>query len=193
MKQTLPIVKTKVLRSVDDAYKLLSDISHNLDEVKHLTTSFGDSKTSLDWLYGLKFTKFARDPLFGNIENFIELVNQTFTYIVTIRSCIELFQIYSDTDMILTINLGNTPGADIYSNEFQSGDTTVQVFAETFASVTKSNNNKLRDDIERVKQHKQGSENVDVERYVFYHTPKSEPQYTKDGVMIRWIDVLTGK
>lgn len=124
-RRVIPASKTVSLKSVEDAHMMLQTIKRNIDDVRHSVLSLGESTSSIQWLYQLKFSKTASDPLFANPENFIELLHQTFTYIVTLESCIDLFRIHEHTDIQLLVNFGNIPGPDIVSNVFLQKGTKV--------------------------------------------------------------------
>ena len=95
-------------------------------------------------LASVKFNQLGLDPLDPHRPlNFIEQVNQTFTYLAAFRATKDLFSRHKDIDAF-TLNLGNVGGWDIESSSTQ------QVVAEVFATVDPSNNQKLNNDLKRV-------------------------------------------
>ena len=60
-----------------------------------------------------KYDKIVIDPLTGNHENLIEMVNQYQTYLVTLKALEFLFEKYSDKSFIA--RFGNIAGYDIES------------------------------------------------------------------------------
>ncbi|HDF8527454.1 TPA: hypothetical protein PEP05_000797 [Vibrio parahaemolyticus] len=93
--------------------------------------------------YKIKFGGIGADPLSTDRDlNLIEQVNQSFTYLATLRSLEILFDSYGNYAPF-KVNLGTTAGLDI---ESLGG----LVAAEVFAAVSPNNNRKLAKDIEKV-------------------------------------------
>ena len=107
----------------------------------------------------MKFEQIGHDPLDSSRRlNLIEQLNQTFTYLAAFKAADYLF--YKHTRVtVLTLNLGNVSGWDIETLEDDG------VVAEVFAAVTPANNQKLREDIKKVRAaaHKH--------RYVLFMSP----------------------
>ena len=88
-------------------------------------------------------------------------LNQTFTYLASFKGAEYIF-LHHKKVKSLTLNLGTASGTDIETSE-DGG-----VVAEVFASVNPSNNQKLKNDINRISL-------VDAKhRYVFFISPKKE-------------------
>ena len=88
-----------------------------------------------------KYDKIVIDPLTGNHENLIEMVNQYQTYLVTLKALEFLFEKYSDKSFIA--RFGNIAGYDIESTDGE-------IIAECFAQVSYKNNKKLDKDLEKL-------------------------------------------
>ncbi|ALM70725.1 hypothetical protein [Vibrio vulnificus] len=129
--------------------------------------------------YGLfskmKFGGVGFDPLNSERElNVIEQINQSFTYLASFNAIEVLFEYHSELAPY-TLNLGTAPGLDIESN-------CGTLAAEVFASVTPTNNQKLKKDIDKVAA-------TDAQlKYAFFMCPNFEygrqAKFERDGVMV---------
>jgi hypothetical protein len=121
---------------------------------------------ALALLERIKFNQIGRHPVQDRPLNFIEQVNQTFTYLVALEATAWLL---AEHPMAEGFRLA--PGAhkaqpfDIMS--IKGG----LVAAETFASVRPGNNDKIRSDIARLAAERCGSEH----RYEFFYSPGHPP------------------
>ena len=102
-----------------------------------------------------KYDKTAVDPLTGNPENLIEMLNQYQTYLVTLKALEYLFEKYSSKSFIA--RFGNIAGYDIESTDGE-------IVAECFAQVSFKNNKKLDKDLEKL-----NSVTGDAIRYEFFY------------------------
>ena len=102
-----------------------------------------------------KYEKTAVDPLTGNPENLIEMLNQYQTYLVTLKALDFLFEKYSSKSFIA--RFGNIAGYDIESTDSE-------IVAECFAQVSYKNNKKLDKDLEKL-----NSVTGDAIRYEFFY------------------------
>jgi hypothetical protein len=122
----------------------------------------------LEFLYRIKFEGIGCDPF--NIQrplNFIEQVNQTFTYLASFKAAKMLFSWHSGLPS-LRLNLGTQAGTDIES-DYDGG-----ISAEVFAAVTPASNDKLKKDIEKI------SKSQAKHKYVFFMCPNcDEGRYLK--------------
>jgi hypothetical protein len=111
----------------------------------------------LDALRQLKFEPVGFDPLSEGHLNFIEQINQTFTYLATFEAIRYLLK-HHPCSGPFRMNLGTSSGNDICS---QAGE----IIAEVFASVKPGNNRKLQKEARKLQisnaQH----------RYVFFASP----------------------
>ena len=119
-------------------------------------------KDAMFFLFECKFNQSGFNPLDSSIKlNLIEQLNQTFTYLASFKGAEYIF-LYHKKVKSLTLNLGTVSGTDIETDE-DGG-----VVAEVFSSVNPSNNQKLKNDINRISL-------VDAKhRYVFFISPKKE-------------------
>ena len=116
----------------------------------------------LDALARVRFEQFGFHPIQDRALNFIEQLNQTFTFIASLRAAAWIFAHHPEVGA-LRLNLGTAGGSDL-----ESLDGTLA--AEAFAAVTPNSNDKLRKDVAKV-----GSTNARL-KYVFYSSPAVEPR-----------------
>lgn len=116
------------------------------------------SADSLGNLSRLKFAETGCDPLEADRPlNFVEQLNQTFTYLASIEAVRWLFRHAPDCAPFV-VNLGTAPGSDITSLDGS-------IAAEVFAATRPDSNDKLRKDIEKVRA------SAARQRFVFYLSP----------------------
>ncbi len=131
----------------------------------------------------MKFTEMAWHPIDDRPLNLIEQLNQTWTYLVTLKALAFLFERHPAAGGF-RLNLGTARGTDIESVAPRV------VAAEVFAAVHPSNTRKLVKDLKRL-----GLEWPDAKaRYVFFGAPgfRQERQHkleTVDGIEVWGIDV----
>ena len=114
-----------------------------------------------DLFYNLKFKAVGKDPLEDRDLNFIEQLNQTYTYLV---SFFAIKYLYENTNYYgkFMLNLGTTSGSDIESIDGE-------IIAEVFAATSVLSNQKIIKDIEKLKKVEHAKQ-----KFVFYHTPIDE-------------------
>ena len=135
---------------------------------------------AMSFLYECKFHENGFDPLDSTKPlNFVEQLNQTFTYLASFKGAEFIFSKHIDVKS-LTLNLGTSKGFDIEGSE---GDT---VTAEVFASVNPDNNSKLLRDIFRVATAKTKF------KYVFFmatYHPFYEKTFEHKGVVVNVVSL----
>jgi hypothetical protein len=107
-----------------------------------------DARDGLALLSLLKFNKIGRDPLKGTELNFIEQLNQTFTALASIKAANHIFQTHADSHTI-RMNLGTNSGSDLEVLDARQQKIGI---AEVFATVDPTNNDKLRNDVKKVRE-----------------------------------------
>lgn len=118
------------------------------------------SKKGIQVLHSMKFDQIGCDPLDEKCPwNFIEQLNQTFTYLVTLQGAAHLIRRHPEAAPF-TLNLGTASGPDICS-----ADRTIA--AEAFAATSPKSNDKLKKDILRLR--KTGAKH----KLVFFYCPKT--------------------
>lgn len=156
--------------------KLLDAANRSRDAVNDII----GAATPLGLLHAVKFEPVGHDPLTGSDLNFMEQVNQTFTFLVTYKAVLYLLDRHPQVAE-WKLNLGTSTGTDIVS-----ADGTVA--AEVFAAVRPANNNKLLNDVRRI-------DDADaVDKYVFFHSPgylgEQPTKKGHEGVIIIAVDLV---
>lgn len=96
----------------------------------------------MDFFYELRYKKIFRDPFSKKGNNFGEILDQLYTYIVTFRAIEYLIGKEGVHDGYI-VNIGTEDGADIYSVDGK-------IYAEVFTSVQITNNSKINKDLTKV-------------------------------------------
>jgi hypothetical protein len=150
---------------------------------KAIATLIGSEPDSVEVFRRMKFEKIAWRPVDDRPLNLIEQLNQTWTYLVTLKALRFLFDRHPSSGGFC-LNLGTASGTDIVSLAPNV------VAAEVFAAVRPSNNQKLAKDQEKLAQ-----EHPDAEaRYVFFSAPGIRHERLRnleaiDGIEVWGIDV----
>tara|TARA_B100001057_G_C22467672_1_gene801386 strand:+ start:32 stop:568 length:537 start_codon:yes stop_codon:yes gene_type:complete len=169
------MLKSFTVNDVNDLEQLEQKIYESMDKTLSQISSEIDANTSQALFAKMKFGGIGFDPLNSNRElNIIEQINQSFTYLASFYALEVLFTEYSELAPF-RLNLGTAPGSDI---ESECGE----LAAEVFASVTPTNNQKLRKDIDKV---------LETEarlKFVFFICPNFElgrqPQLERSNVVV---------
>ena len=147
-----------IINNLQDIESARNRILHSAERAK--IAICGATLEPLDWLREIKFKTFGFHPYDHHPLNFIEQINQTFTYIVALEA----------TRVLLTLHPGSgyklAPGAHAEQTlDIMSIDDGL-VGAECFSSVDPRNNSKLKKDVAKLKNNKEKY------RYVFLTSPK---------------------
>jgi len=127
---------------------------------------------ALATLARLKFSQAGCDPLdMGRSLNFVEQLNQSFTYLASIEATRWLFQRHPQ-HAPFRLNLGTAPGFDVASTDGA-------IAAEVFAATHPDSNDKLRRDLDRVRTAPA------AHRYVFYLSPVAARLGAEDVTVVR--------
>ncbi len=154
--------------------------ARTVQAITRLTASEPDC---VEVLRKMKFTEMAWHPVDDRRLNLIEQLNQTWTYLVTLKALPFLFERHPAAGGF-RLNLGAVGGTDIESVIPNL------VAAEVFAAVHPSNNRKLTKDLQKLVR-----ECPDAQaRYVFFMAPgfRHERQHkleTVEGIEVWGIDV----
>lgn len=170
------------IRSQEDVSQFLGEIARAAGAVQTWVRSQA-SEPPLEFLRRLKFDRVGYHPIDGHQLNFIEQVNQTWTYAVAIVAAGKLLELHPDADGFLV-----APGAhmsiplDIVSG--REG----YVGAETFAAVNPRNNRKLARDLAKMQRR------TEQHRYVFFLSPgypglQRRPELDSGSVQVWSVDV----
>lgn len=126
----------------------------------------------LSVLARIKFDACGFDPLdVTRSLNFVEQLNQSFTYLATIEGTRWLFERHP-SHAPYRLNLGTAPGFDIISADGS-------VVAETFAATHPDSNKKLQHDVDKLR-------GVNAEhKYVFYLSRSQAAKKYQDVTIVR--------
>lgn len=130
-------------------------IHSNLNKSLQNLKMFFESGDSFDVFDACKYDKIVFDPLTGQNENLIEMLNQHQTYLVTLKAVEYLLNKYPSKSFVA--RFGNVAGHDVESTDGE-------VVAECFAAVSFKNNKKLDKDLEKLDLVK-----FDVSCYEFFY------------------------
>lgn len=156
MAQSITVHSPEELKIYKDKIKC------NLDKSVEQLQEVLKRNNSLEVFQILKFEKCVTEPLSGNAENLIEVVNQSMTYMVSIMAVEHLFKIHPNSSF--NINWGNISGYDI-----ESEDGTI--ICECFAATSYRSNGKLSADLKRLNK---GSANY---KYEFFYDKEFTEQH----------------
>lgn len=150
---------------------VLQSADQSLANIRDALT--GENRGSV--FYKVKFEQIGVDPLCPKrLLNFIEQVNQSFTYLASFRAA-QILMKRHPLLRPLTLNLGTSAGSDIVSADGE-------LAAEVFASVRLKNNGKLKKDIQKV------TETPASLKYVFFMCPDyaegRQKQLERAGVIV---------
>lgn len=139
-------MKKVILNNISDIQDHIEDITHSAEQAQLRITEISENTHAMDFMEKLKFEKMGYDPLNSDRElKFIEQLNQTFTYLASMKAAEFLFNQHPEVSS-LTLNLGTVSGSDIESSDCGG------IAAEVFAATKPSSNNKLNKDIQKVSE-----------------------------------------
>ena len=164
-------MKRQVINSAEDLHLLEQQILRSVDATSASLKELLNGETPLAAFARLKFTEAGHDPL--NVSrplNFIEQLNQTFTYLASVEAARWLLT-HHPACAPLVLSLGTLSGFDIQS---ECG----QFVAETFAVTHPGSNDKLRKDVAKMQT------TVAAHRFVFYISPSTAGPFQASGVTI---------
>jgi hypothetical protein len=138
--------------------------------------------SSLGLLKELKFATVGSHPVDGHALNFVEQINQTWTYLAALAATRELLRLHPEAR-----GFSFAPGAHASQDLDVMSVVPGLVGAETFAAVLPSNNGKLAKDLEKL------AGRNERHRYVFFISPKfpgtqRRSQFEWDGIEVWSVD-----
>lgn len=150
------MANTVTINSADELRKHKANILSNLAKSVWDIRSIIESEDAQEVFRQFKFEKIATEPLSGNPENLVEVINQSQTYLVTLAATEHLLRLYPEK--AFTLNWGNVSGYDI-----ESTDGTI--VAECFAATSYRSNGKLIADLKRL-----CANQTALQKYEFFYT-----------------------
>lgn len=169
------MLKSFTVENIKELEQLEQKLYESMDKSLAQISSEITSSSSQMLFSKMKFGGIGFDPLdSGRKLNLIEQINQSFTYLASFYALETLFNEYSELAPF-KLNLGTAAGSDI---ESECGG----LAAEVFASVTPTNNQKLKKDMNKVL-----ATNAKL-KFVFFMCPDFElgrqPQFERDDVIV---------
>lgn len=164
-----------------------TDLDQHLAAVRDATaravTAIAAVRTSEEALKKIKFEALGFHPITGHALNFIEQVNQTFTYLVALHATAWLLDRHPDAG-----GFRLAPGASAKLPLDIMSVVPGLVGAETFAAVHPKNNDKLTRDIQKLRlfPHRY--------RYAFFYSPGFTPGRIErlevaDGIEVHCVEI----
>lgn len=151
-------MKQITLTDPEDISSYREIINRAAEKTRRMLNSVLKEQEGIKALETVKYDQVGYDPLDPERKlNLIEQVNQTFTYLASLRATEYLFRIHQD-QLSFRLNLGTHNGSDIESLDRQ-------LAAEVFAATHPNSNNKLAKDIAKVKS------TSALQKYVFFACP----------------------
>lgn len=157
-------ISKKVLFSNIEQVKLYRDKIISITE-KHMDDLL-KSGSGMEFLRKIKFTQCGYDPLFQHETNFIEQVNQTFTYLVCLDAVEYLLKEHEGKRF--NVCFGTEAGHDVESEDGE-------VICECFAATTPDSNGKLEKDCIKVHSNQDA-----IYKYVIYYASTNKPVHIEN-------------
>ena len=169
-------MKQILLKNEEQVEEYIELIRHSANEAQIRVMEASERDNDIGFLERIKFDQIGFDPLDASRDlNLIEQVNQTFTYLASLRAAKVLFANHEGIES-LKLNLGTSAGSDLESSDGE-------IVAEVFAATRPSSNDKLSKDIKRVKA-------VSARyKYVFFMCPgipKGLHRYRNEQEVVIW-------
>jgi hypothetical protein len=137
-------MKQIILKNLEQVDEHIELIRHSADEAKIRLMEISEQDDDIGFLERIKFDQIGFDPLDASRRlNLIEQVNQTFTYLASLRAAKVLFASHAGIESF-KLNLGTSSGQDIESSDGE-------IVAEVFSATKPGSNDKLNKDIKRLK------------------------------------------
>lgn len=150
-------MKTREVGSHEELKPLAEHISSSAERAVRNLEALCRDEDPVTVLKRIKFETVGFDPLGERKLNLIEQVNQTFTYLASLKAAAYLLEKHP-VHAPYKLNLGTVSGSDVESRDGK-------VAAEVFAAVAPTNNRKLAKDLEKVAATRA------KHRYVFHACP----------------------
>lgn len=134
--------KALTISTIQEAESIKGVIIKSCNSTTKRIQSFISDSDGMDFFHMIKFTQIGKDPIKDNSLNFIEQLNQTFTYLVSIEAVKFLLKLHPE-HAPYTMNLGTQNGYDIIS-------TNGNIIAEVFSATSPTSNDKLNKDCQKL-------------------------------------------
>ncbi|AKL96150.1 hypothetical protein CACET_c27050 [Clostridium aceticum] len=152
--------KILTINTIQEAEKIKDIIVMSCNSTTNRIKSFIQDSEGIDFFHTIKFTQIGKDPIKDTSLNFIEQLNQTFTYLVSIEATKYLLKLHPE-HAPYTMNLGTQSGYDILSN---NGN----IIAEVFSATSPTSNDKINKDCKKLIANETA-----LLKYVFFYCKES--------------------
>ncbi len=152
--------KIYTISTIQQADNLKDTIIKSCNLTQKRIQSLLQDSEGIDFFHAIKFAQIGKDPIKDNSLNFIEQLNQTFTYLVSIEAVKYLLKVHPESAPY-TMNLGTQSGYDIIST---NGD----IIAEVFSATSPTSNDKINKDCKKLI-----ANDTAVFKYVFFYCPEN--------------------
>ena len=151
-------MKKIIIESKEQTKEHILSIYESIDYTLDIIRSNENNK---ELFFDMKFNQIGKDPLFQSPMNVIEQLNQTYTYLVSLKAAEFIYE-HLHYEGSIVLNLGTVSGHDIETIDGK-------LIGEVFSATSVNSNQKLKKDIEKlISTEKSG------EKYVFFFTPEYE-------------------
>jgi hypothetical protein len=147
-----------VINSLDDLFCQHAEVFAAAQKTSAALARLLTDFHGVDLIHELKFREVAFSPFLSSESyNLIELVNQSFTALVSLAGARRILREHSEA-LPIQLNIGAVSGFDI---QCEQGS----IVAECFAAVTPDNNSKLAGDVQKLQAA------THRHKYVFFYSP----------------------
>lgn len=163
--------KRQLFSDLEKVNEYRAKIKENTDNQMEVLLKSG---SGLEFLRKIKFEQSGYDPLFEEPTNFIEQVNQTFTYLVCLEAVEYLLNHYPGKSFYVCF--GTEAGYDVESKDGS-------IICECFAATAPDSNGKLEKDCLKVHNNQ-----VAEHKYVVFYSSTKKPTHI-DNIRRKYHDV----
>lgn len=153
-----PTMKVRQISTPDEIDVLERLIIASAEATANALRATMAGTSGMEFLAQLKFERAGRDPLSDRPLNFVEQLNQTFTYLASCDALRYLFGRHADRAPFV-VHLGTAAGPDVESLDGA-------IVAEVFAATHPGSNGKLLKDARKLRAYVTAAH-----RYLFYACP----------------------
>ncbi|NRP45936.1 hypothetical protein XMV225_003126 [Aliiroseovarius sp. xm-v-225] len=165
------------VRNEEEVDKLLETLEENTSHARQVLRELPDDPFLA--LASIKFEPIGTHPIERRPLNFVEQINQTFTYLVALRATRLLLRWHPEAGGFRLAPGAHAPRGTLDIESEVPG----LVGAETFAAVRPENNRKLANDIDKLEARSE------EHRYAFFMSPRypnteRRAEHERDGVQV---------
>lgn len=160
-----------VVRSPKELDQYRDRILENVEQAVQRLVN--EDATYFKKFFQMKFEQVGFHPVADKPLNFIEQLNQTFTYLAAVDGARMIWKFHPEVRELTVYPGAHAPKGTL---DIEATDGASSIGAETFSAVKPSNNGKLNRDIQKLLTRKE------VYRYIFFISPKY-PENKRQAVL----------